>query len=74
MRTSVIFTVSVPPQVAVQVKRSVKKSGMTKSELIRMLLRRYFDEQSLLDEAVAVANDELRRGATKELRPGTLVK
>jgi len=49
-RTTVTFTVSLPPEMAAEIERVMKEEHRTRSELIREALRRYFQPQ--LDQRV----------------------
>ena len=44
-RTTAIFTISLPPEMAEKVDELMKKEKMTRSELFREALRKYFEEQ-----------------------------
>ncbi|HEX9502965.1 MAG TPA: ribbon-helix-helix domain-containing protein [Patescibacteria group bacterium] len=71
MRTSSLVTISLPPEMVAESEKLAKQQHMTRSELLRIALRRYMEE-SQLEEAVRIADDELRRGTLKVLRPGGL--
>ena len=73
MRTSSIVTISVPPALAIQATRLAKKKHMTKSELLRAALRRYLEELQM-EEAIAIADEELKQGKLKILTPGGLAE
>jgi len=44
-RTSMTFTISLPPEMAEKVRELMKKEKRTRSELFREALRRYLEEQ-----------------------------
>jgi metal-responsive CopG/Arc/MetJ family transcriptional regulator len=44
-RTTATYTISLPPEMAEKVDELMKKEKMTRSELFREALRRYFEEQ-----------------------------
>ena len=44
-RTTATFTISLPPEMAEKVDELMRKEKMTRSELFREALRRYFEEQ-----------------------------
>ena len=71
MRTTSIITTSVPPQMVEEVDRWAKKGKMTRSELIRAALRRYFEELDFA-EAERVYRKEKKEGKLKVLKPGEL--
>ena len=62
MRTTSLITFSIPPALARASEAAAKKQHMTRSELLRMALRRYLEEQNAL---VAVAQYEKERTAGK---------
>lgn len=41
-RTTVTYTISLPPEMAVQLEEAMKKEHRTRSELVREALRIYF--------------------------------
>lgn len=71
MRESLIFTASLPKQMVKQVEQWSKKNTMTKSELVRAALRRYFEEAQL-DEALRLAEKERITGVLSVLPRGGL--
>lgn len=71
MRYTSILTTSVPPTMVKEADRWSKKTQMTRSELVRAALRRYFEELDF-EEAVQVANEERRSGKMKVLPRGGL--
>lgn len=46
-RTSLTFTISVPPEMASAINHAMKREHRTRSELIREALRGYFDTRKL---------------------------
>lgn len=73
MRTTDLITISLPPKMAAQAEKIAKKQHMTRSELLRTALRRYFEEV-YIEEIVRTADEELRAGKAKVLPPGGLTQ
>lgn len=71
MRTTAVVTISLPPTMLKASERAAKRQQMTRSEFLRMAVRRYLEEISLA-EAVGVADQELRLGQAKVLPRGGL--
>lgn len=71
MRKTSLVTISLPRSMASEAEKIAKKQGMTRSELLRSALRRFLEEAHL-DEAVRVANEEIRSGKAKVLGRGGL--
>lgn len=71
MRTSALITVSLPPGLLVEAERLARKKHMTRSELYRTALRRYLEETKL-DKALRVSEEEMELGKAKTLRRGGL--
>lgn len=72
MRTTSLVTISLPPSMAAESEKVARKQHMTRSELLRIALRRYLEETQL-EEAIRVADAELRLGKLKVLPRGGLV-
>ena len=49
MRTTRVYSITMPPEMAKQAERLAKKENRTMSELIREALRRYQQPQTVLD-------------------------
>lgn len=73
MRTTSIFTISLPPFLAKEVEKGAKNESMTRSEFLRAAVRSYIEKKTV-DYAVKIARDEYRTGKTKILAKGGLVK
>ncbi len=71
MRTSSLVTISLPPEMVAESEKLAKKQHMTRSELLRMALRRYFEEM-MTEEAIRIADEEFRLGKLKVLPKGGL--
>lgn len=71
MRTSALITISLPPKMVFEVEKAARTQHMTRSELMRVALRDYLEEQDAL-RAVATYKKELHAGKLKELK-GSLV-
>ncbi len=65
------MTISLPPALAAGIISQAKKQHMTRSEYLRMALRRHLEEQRL-DEAIRIFREEEKSGKLKELK-GSLV-
>src|SRR5690348_8479253 len=63
MRTRQTFTISLPPEMAEKVERTMKAEHRTRSELVREALRRYISVAQLLEETPTPAElRAIRRG------------
>ncbi len=71
MRKTSLVTISLPPSIMQDAEKVAKKQGMTRSELLRSALRRYLEEVRL-EEAVRVADRELKSRTAKVLSRGGL--
>ena len=71
MRTSSLVTISLPPEMLMESEKIAKKQHMTRSELLRMALRRYLEEV-MAEEAIQVYQKEKKTGKLKVLK-GSLV-
>ncbi|HBF67480.1 MAG TPA: CopG family transcriptional regulator [Candidatus Magasanikbacteria bacterium] len=67
MRTTSLITISLPPAMLKKAELLAKKDHMTRSELLRVALRTYLEEQSAR-EAIRIYKQEARKGALKELK------
>ena len=78
MRTTKVYSITMPPDLAKQAERLAKKENRTMSELMREALRRYQQPQVLLDvrdyirqiaptppALQAIRNDARRKGSNK---------
>ncbi len=66
MRTSSIVTISLPSSMVKASTRAAKRHHMTRSELVRTALRRFLEEQSVLD-AIHAHTSERATGKLKTL-------
>ncbi|MBI4262178.1 ribbon-helix-helix protein, CopG family [Candidatus Uhrbacteria bacterium] len=73
MRTSSVLTISLPPSMVRDLERVTKKTQMTRSELLRAALRRFFEEENAMD-AIRIANTERAQGKLKLLPKGGLAQ
>jgi len=73
MRTTSLVTISLPPEMATESEKIAKKKHMTRSELLRAALRFYLEEADL-EEALSIAEKELRSNQAKKLLKGGLAK
>ncbi|MBI4054457.1 MAG: ribbon-helix-helix protein, CopG family [Candidatus Doudnabacteria bacterium] len=73
MRKTNLVTISLPGALQAESEKLAKKQHMTRSELLRTALRRYIEEIEL-EEALRVAETELKAGKLKLLPRGGLVK
>lgn len=71
MRSSMLITCSVPPTMVAEAKKVAKKQRMSSSELLRAALQ-HFLEEFRLEEAVRIADEELRDGKARVLPKGGL--
>lgn len=71
MRTSSLVTISLPPKMLAESEKIARQKHMTRSELLRMALRVYLEELNA-EEAIRIAEDELRTGKVKVLAKGGL--
>ncbi|OGE80693.1 MAG: hypothetical protein A2826_01150 [Candidatus Doudnabacteria bacterium RIFCSPHIGHO2_01_FULL_43_23] len=67
MRKTALVTVSFPHSILSEAKKVAQKEGMTRSELLRLALRRYLEELRA-EEAIRIAEKERRAGKLKVLR------
>ena len=73
MRTSSLVTISLPPRLVAESEKIARKKHMTRSELIRSALRQYLEWQ-MAEDAMRIADEELKSGKLKILPPGGLVE
>ena len=73
MRTTSVVTISLPPAMVKESERLAKNSQMTRSEFMRAAIRRFIEELGA-DEAIRIADEELRAGKLKILPKGGLAK
>ena len=69
MRTSSLVTISLPSTMVRETEKIARKKKMTRSELLRTALRVYLEELDTQD-AIRIADRELRDGTIKELKAG----
>ena len=73
MRQSALITISLPQAMARASEKFARKNHMTRSELLRTALRRYFEELEF-QEAIHIAHEELAAGTAKILPRRGLAK
>lgn len=66
-----MVTISLPPEMVTESEKIAKRKHMTRSELLRLALRRYMEEV-MAEEAIRIADQELRTGKLKVLPKGGL--
>ncbi|TSC55406.1 MAG: hypothetical protein G01um101418_901 [Parcubacteria group bacterium Gr01-1014_18] len=71
MRTSTLFTVSMPSVLANKTNKLAKAKQMTRSELIRYAVRNLLEEADL-EGSIDIAHRELKNGTIKTLGKGGL--
>ena len=73
MTSTALVTISLPPAMVKESERLAKTRQMTRSEFMRAAIRRFIEELDT-DEAIRIADEELRAGKLKVLPKGGLAK
>jgi metal-responsive CopG/Arc/MetJ family transcriptional regulator len=73
MRNTSLVTISLPPAMVEESERLAKIKQMTRSEFMRAAIRRFIEEIDT-DDAIRIAEDELKAGKLKVLPKGGLAK
>lgn len=66
MRTSGTVTISLPPELAVEVDRLAEQEGRTRSELLREAFRQYAERRRRWDQLFAYGDERAAAGALSE--------
>lgn len=74
MRTTGTVTISLPPELAVEVDRLAHEEGRTRSELLREAFRQYAERRRRWDQLFAYGEERAAVGALSEDRVAAAVK
>jgi CopG family transcriptional regulator / antitoxin EndoAI len=66
MRSSGTVTISLPPELAVEVDRLARQEGRTRSELLREAFRQYAERRRRWDQLFAYGEERAAAGALTE--------
>lgn len=66
MRTSGTVTISLPPELAVEVDRLAQQEGRTRSELLREAFRQYAERRRRWDQLFAYGEERAAAGALSD--------
>jgi predicted transcriptional regulator len=66
MRMSGTVTISLPPELAVEVDRLAEQEGRTRSELLREAFRQYAERRRRWDQLFAYGDERAAAGALSE--------
>jgi len=66
MRTTGTVTISLPPELAVEVDRLAHQEGRTRSELLREAFRQYAERRRRWDQLFAYGAEQAANGALTE--------
>ena len=73
MRNTSLVTISLPPAMVKESERMARVQQMTRSEFMRAAIRRFIEELDT-DEAIRIADEELKSGKLKVLPKGGLAR